>query len=176
MTFYRQADARFPFLWEVADQPAGRWHSAGQGPVQYLADSPDGAWAEFIRHEGITDDADLVNVRRALWIIDVSDSVKGFKPDLPVAVLTGGAGTYTECREHAATLRTNGISALIAPSAALLPDGVWEWKVDRGVKIANKRDGSVLVLFGSQPRLIGRLAAVAARPRGDLLRRVRHLT
>jgi hypothetical protein len=63
---YRHADPRFPFLWESAEQPAARWHGPGQGPVQYLADTPDGAWAEFLRHEGIREEAELVNVRRAL--------------------------------------------------------------------------------------------------------------
>src|SRR5205823_2277822 len=32
----------------------------GDGPAQYFADTPVGAWAEFLRHEGITDEADLL--------------------------------------------------------------------------------------------------------------------
>ena len=57
MIVYRHADARFPFLWESADQPPARWHGSGEGPVQYFADTPDGAWAEFVRHEGITEES-----------------------------------------------------------------------------------------------------------------------
>jgi hypothetical protein len=49
-------------LWEAASQPAARWHADGEGPAQYLADTPVGAWAEFLRHEGITDEADLSGV------------------------------------------------------------------------------------------------------------------
>src|SRR5262245_40501368 len=55
MILFRQVDARFPFLWEDARQPAGRWHAAGDGPAHYFADTPDGAWAEFLRHEEITE-------------------------------------------------------------------------------------------------------------------------
>jgi hypothetical protein len=57
MIVYRHADARFPFLWEGASQPPARWHGPGEGPVQYFADTPDGARAEFLRHEGIVEES-----------------------------------------------------------------------------------------------------------------------
>jgi hypothetical protein len=63
---FRHGDPRFPFFWESDRQPEGRWHGSGEGPVQYLADTPDGAWAEFLRHEEITEVADLAGVRRRL--------------------------------------------------------------------------------------------------------------
>ena len=66
MIAFRHCDRRWPFLWESAVQPQARWHGDGEGPVQYLADTPDGAWAEFLRHEEITDEADLAGVSRAL--------------------------------------------------------------------------------------------------------------
>ncbi len=75
MIVYRHADSRFPFLWESADQPPARWHGPAEGPVQYFADTPDGAWAEFLRYEGITDESELINVRRALWVIEVPDDL-----------------------------------------------------------------------------------------------------
>ena len=59
MIGFRQVDARYPFLWEDSRQPEGRWHAAGDGPAHYIADTPDGAWAEFLRHEEITDPDDL---------------------------------------------------------------------------------------------------------------------
>ena len=71
MILFRQCDRRFPFLWEAANQPAARWHADGEGPAQYLADTPSGAWAEFLRHEGITNEADLAGVERALWAVEV---------------------------------------------------------------------------------------------------------
>ena len=71
MIAFRHCDRRWPFLWESAVQPQARWHGEGEGPVQYLADTPDGAWAEFLRHEEITDEADLAGVSRALWAVSV---------------------------------------------------------------------------------------------------------
>src|SRR6202011_1235998 len=80
MIVYRHADPRFPFLWESVDQPAARWHGPGEGPVQYFADTPDGAWAKFLRHEGITKESELANVRRALWAIEVPDNLPAETP------------------------------------------------------------------------------------------------
>ena len=61
---FRRAPANVLFQWESGlEQPAGRWHGEGEGPAQYLADTPDGAWAEFLRHEHITDPADLAGER-----------------------------------------------------------------------------------------------------------------
>jgi len=88
---FRHADPRWPFLWETADQPAGRWHGDGDGPVQYLADTPDGAWAEFLRHEEINEPEDVATVRRALWAIEVDDSEVAAEPEMAMGVLTGGA-------------------------------------------------------------------------------------
>jgi len=69
--WFRNADRRWPFLWEDSSQPPARWHGPGEGPAQYLADTPDGAWAEFLRHEEIIDPADVSGVRRHLWAIEL---------------------------------------------------------------------------------------------------------
>ncbi len=72
MIAWRNADPRFPFLWEEGgSQPAARWHAGGEGPVQYLSDTPDGAWAEFLRHEDLRDPEELSCVRRSLWAVDI---------------------------------------------------------------------------------------------------------
>jgi hypothetical protein len=173
MIFFRHADARFPFLWENAGQPPARWHGPGEGPVQYLADTPDGAWAEFVRHEGITEEFDLASVRRALWAIQVPDELPAETPQLSEAILTGGLGTYEECQSEARRLRDSGATALRAPSAALLPGGARGWKVETGLQPAADRDGTVLAVFGARPDFVGWMAAFAARPRSDLLARVR---
>ena len=175
MIVYRHADARFPFLWESGDQLPARWHGPGEGPVQYFADTPDGAWAEFLRHEGITDESEVVNVRRALWAVEVPDDLKAEAPRLAEAVLTGGIKTYDECQREARRLRNNGVAALRAPSAALIPGSAGGWKVDGGLQPASERDGNVLVVFGTRPDFVGWMAAFVARPRSDLLARVRHL-
>ncbi|MBV9268010.1 MAG: RES domain-containing protein [Acidobacteriaceae bacterium] len=174
MIFYRHADQRFPFLWESTDQPPARWHGPGEGPVQYLADTPDGAWAEFLRHEDITDESELVNVRRALWAVEVPDGLIAEEPRLAQTVMTGGIETYEECRTEARRLRNNAVRALRAPSAALLPGGAGGWKVDGGLQLAAERDGTVLVVFAARSDFVGWTAAFAARPRSDLLVRIRY--
>src|SRR5215510_15922260 len=92
MIVFRQTDARYPFLWDDALQPAGRWHAQGDGPAHYFADTPDGAWAEFLRHEEITAPADLATVRRRMWAIEIPDEPGG-RVRLAHAVLTGGPDT-----------------------------------------------------------------------------------
>src|SRR5882672_10930866 len=119
MIAFRQVDARYPFLWEDASQPAGRWHGEGEGPAHYFADTPDGAWAEFLRHEDIDDPADLKTIRRQMWAVEIGDA-PAEQVDLPLDVLTGGLETHARCRQHARTLRAGGVSRFAAKSAALL--------------------------------------------------------
>jgi hypothetical protein len=174
MILYRHADPRFPFLWESAGQSAARWHGRDEGPVQYFADTPDGAWAEFLRHEGITKDAELVNVRRALWAIEVPDDLAPATPNLSRRTLTGGLDTYIACQKEARRLRAQGATALKATSAALKPGGARGWKVDGGLQPGAERDGIVFAVFGPRPDLVGWAAAFAGRSRSDLLAAVRH--
>lgn len=175
MIVYRHADPRFPFLWESADQPSGRWHAAGKGPVQYFADTPDGAWAEFLRHEGITSESEVVNVRRAMWAVELPDDLPAAPPRLAWGTLTGGIETYDECQGEALRLRRKGAAAIQAPSAALLPGAAHGWQVDGGMQPASRRDGTVLAVFGPRPDFVGWMAAFAGRPSSDLLVSVRQL-
>lgn len=173
MIGFRQVDARYPFLWEDASQPAGRWHGEGEGPAHYFADTPDGAWAEFLRHEEIDDPADLKTIRRQLWAVEIGDPPDRLV-DLPQSVLTGGIETHERCRQRARALRMKGVSRLAAPSAALLPGGARGQRVRAGVQPCDPRDGVVMVIFGAPDELIGWVAAVDARPSDDLMPRVHH--
>lgn len=173
MIVFRHCDSRFPFLWEDPEQLPGRWHDLGEGPVHYLADTPDGAWAEFIRHEEIDDAADLETVTRALWAIDVPDEDHP-RPTLAMEILVGDRDAYPECRGQARRLRAEGHRGLVAPSAALLPGDASGWRVDGGLVTGPPRNGRVLALFGRRPDLIGWSATVAGRPSEDLLPKVRH--
>ena len=148
--YYRHADPRFPFLWEAPPQPPGRWHAAGDAPATYLADTPDGAWAEFLRHEEITDPDDLAGIERRLWAVEVPDDVVARAPRTYLAddVATGGASSYPDCQADARALRDRGADALHAPSAALLPGGARGQVVSAGLQEAAPRDGRALVLFG----------------------------
>jgi hypothetical protein len=169
---FRHVDARFPFLWESAEQPPGRWCGEGEGPVQALADTPDGAWAELIRHEEIREADDLTTVVRALWAVDVPDPPRS-SPRLRRATVTGGPHTYPACRAEARRLRRAGATGLVAPSAALVSGGGRGWRTDGGLRPGLDRDGRVVVLFGRRPDLVGWRAALG-RPAEELLQRVRH--
>lgn len=174
MIAYRHADPRFPFLWESAGQPPARWHGVGDGPVQYFSSTPDAAWAEFLRHEEITDPADVAAVTRSLWAVEVPDGTFA-SPDLPVATLVGGPASYPACRAEAGRLRAAGAMGLVAPSAALDRRTGSGFRTDAGLRPGPRREESVVVLFGPRPDLVGWAACFEGRPRPELIGRVRQL-
>jgi hypothetical protein len=175
---YRHAPPGLPFIWETADQPDGRWHGPGEGPAHCFADTPDGAWAELLRHEEITAPEELAGVQRALWAIEVPDPAvrAAEQPVIPEAVLLGGIATYPACRDEARRLRDNGAAGLRAPSAALMPGRAGGWRVDGGLRPATPRDGIVIALFGPRPDLVGWRVVDEGRPAPDLLEHVRPLS
>ncbi|HNU11453.1 MAG TPA: RES domain-containing protein [Rubrivivax sp.] len=172
---FRHCDPRFGFLWLSEAQPAGRWHSAEEGPANYFADTPTGAWAEFLRHEEITDADDLAGVRRSLWAVELPE--EGFeRPVVPETIALGGLATYTACQDAARALRAKGVRRLEAPSAALLAGGA-SGAHTRASGLTNaipSRDGRVWVLFG-EVELRGWLAVDGGSPPASLLQVVRWL-
>ncbi len=175
MIAFRNYDARFPFLWETAAQPAARWHGAGDGPVQYFADTPHGAWAEFIRHEEITEIDDLAGVHRAICAVEI-DETECEPVSLSSMLLRGDESTYLACQNEAARIRSDGSRGLKAPSAALKDGGAHGHYVDSGLHQGPARDGWVFVLFGRRPDLIGWKISTDARPPAEILDQVRHLS
>lgn len=171
---FRHADPRFPFLWETANQPAARWHGAGEGPVHYFSESPDGAWAEFLRHEEIVDPADLAGINRSLWSIDLPRTPRS-NPRLAPATLTGGTSGYPACQREARRIRSMGARGLIAPSAALESPSPSGFRSGGGLQPGPSVTERVFVLFGARPDLVGWAACHRGRPRVDLLPRVRQL-
>ena len=172
---FRHCDPRFGFLWLSATQPEARWHGAGEGPANYFADTPTGAWAEFLRHEGITEAADLAGVRRSLWAVELPGD--GYEtPELHSAVLRGGVSTYPTCQATARELRTAGSQRLEAPTAALIPGGASGSRatVSGLGSAAPARDGRVWVLFGHVD-LRGWLAVDGGAPPPSVLPVVRPL-
>ena len=171
---FRHCDSRYPFLWATALQPAARWHRFGEGPAHYFADTPVGAWAEFLRHEDIRDPADLDGIRRSLWAVELPD--RGYvTPALPDKQLTGGLASYAACQSEAARLRTTGARRIEAPSAALSAGGARGWIANPDEKPAPAaRDGVVWVLYGTGRDLIGWPAAEATAPPARALPLVRH--
>jgi RES domain len=172
---FRHCDPRFGFMWRSQLQPAARWHGAGDGPANYFADTPVGAWAEFLRHEGITDATDLAGVRRSLWAVELPNA--GYEaPELAHEVLTGDTDSYAVCRQEALRLRAAGAERVEAPSAALLPGGATGWFATetRLVPAAPPRDGLVWVLFGSG-NVPGWIAVDGGAPPASVLPLVRRL-
>lgn len=176
MIAYRHADPRFPFLWESENEAEGRWNATGDGPVQYLADTPDGAWAEFLRHEEITTPEDLATVRRAIWAVDLGNERIDARPELGKRASFGNRDSYPRCQREARRLRAQGAVSLIAPSAALLPTGASGYRCDGGLVPGPPRDGRVYVLFGARPQAIGWRVVFRGRPAADLLDKVRHFS
>jgi len=174
MIVFRQADPRYAFLWSDASQPAGRWHAAGEGPAHYFADTPDGAWAELLRHEEITAPDDAATIRRALWAIEIGDEPLQ-AVSLPASVLAGEYDTYETCQDHARRLRTRGARRLVAPSAALVPGGAPGYEIAAGVeRSATPRDGRVIVAFGDPAGFVGWRVVERGAPPSDILPRVHH--
>jgi len=175
MILFRHADPRYPFFFENGTpQVASRWNADGDSPTQYVSDTPDGAWAEFLRHEGIRDPDDLVGIQRTLWAIEVEETPAAV-PNLPKGTLTGGLATYPACQAEASRLRAGGQQGLVAPSAALVSHGANGWGVHGGLRRGPDRDGLTVVLFGERPNAVGWRSAVDGKPDEALLAYVRHL-
>jgi hypothetical protein len=175
---FRVCDSRFPFLWTLTGAPRqrpARWHGVGEGPAQYFADTPTGAWAELLRHEEITDPADLAGISTRLWAVRIGD-VEMHEPKLPLAALTSAPDKYEVCRTEARRLRAAGAVRLVTVSAALQAGEAAGFHVGTaGLIRAAPRDGKVLVHFGVLPNAEGWCAADAARPDADLLGYIRPL-
>jgi len=175
---FRVCDSRFPFLWTLrggALQRPARWHGEGEGPVQYFADSPPGAWSELLRHEEITDSADLAGISARLWTVEIDD-VEMHEPKLPKSALGSSPDGYEMCRAEARRLRAAGAIRIVAPSAALKPgEGAGFHVGNTGLRRAARRDGRVIAHFGVLPNAEGWCAADSARPGAELLDQVRPL-
>jgi len=100
---YRHTDPRFPFLREDSSQSAGRWNAPGE-LTHYFCDTPDGAWAEFLRHEEIRDPQDIPTICRALWAVDIGEA-PSHRPDLPGQTLIDGPDTWPACQQAAQQYR-----------------------------------------------------------------------
>lgn len=174
---FRHCDPRYPFLWQTSAQPAARWHGAGEGPANYFADTPSGAWAEFLRHEGISDAADLAGVRRSLWAVELPELAAAdiVQPALPNAVLFGDESSYPQCQAAARAARALGRRWLQARSAALLPGQASGWTAAPSLQRESAaREGHVHVHFGPCA-LVGWPIVHAGSPPAELLPLVRAL-
>ncbi len=165
MIVFRHADPRFAFLWESTTQPTARWHDAGEGPAHYFSETPDGSWAEFIRHEEISDAADIETISRSLWAIELPQ-VPRTAPALSLETLTGGVDTYDACRHEARSIRARGLDGLVAPSAAIVGETASGFRTDGGLRPGPARSERTIVVFGPRPDLVGWVACASGAPSG----------
>lgn len=172
MIAYRNGPPGAPFFWETGDQPAARWSAFGDGPTQYMATTPDAAWAEFLRHAEISDPDEIPSVRRTLWAVEVPDDEPFAQPALDLSLLTGRPVTHEDCQAEGRRLRSAGATGLRAPSAAIFP-GNSGYRVDGGLVPAQPMTDETLVLFGRRPDIRGWRACEAGYPNVVLLDRVR---
>lgn len=172
MIAFSHADPRFPFLREFDPPVSGRWNVEGE-PSICFCDTPDGAWAEFLRHEEIRDAEELPTIRRALWAVDIGERPT-VRPRLEATILTGGPESWDACRSEAQRLRTLGSWGISAPSAALRPGAARGRRVDDNLEPGPKRDGRIFVFFRRRRHQVGWVATPAGRPGVELLALMRH--
>ena len=170
-TFFRYSSYDVP-LWVRPNTTDERWHVAGDGPTQYLSETPDGAWAELIRNENLRSEADLSLVAMPLWQLQIEQSrvadyrdfetaeQAGFKPESLID------DDQDACRLEGRRLKEAGFAGVLYPSAAL--------PGEQNLALFGPR---ILLPWGA-PRLLasgipGMRLTVGAPPK-DLLPRVRH--
>lgn len=123
-TAYRATTYDVPF-WVRPNRRSGRFNVAGDGCTQYFCLDPEAPYAEIIRHEGLTTEDDVAELRVFLWearlqeaaIVDYGTfervEAAGFPPDAIVE------DDYERCQAEAAWLQQHHARGVLSPSAAL---------------------------------------------------------
>ena len=163
----------FPSCASTFPNRRGRWNTPGE-LTHYFCDTPDEAWAEFLRHEEIVDAEDLLTIRRGLWVVEIGDEPPA-RPELLPQTLAGGPVTWPDCQREASRLWSRGEAGM---------DGDFGCTPSRWrPRLAGGGEGSVPASpgmarcsrsSGPRPDLVGWAAVAAGRPGEELLSRVRH--
>lgn len=121
---FRYSSYDVPF-WVRPNTLPQRWNLAGEGCTQYWSLSPEGAWAEHIRANDVTTEAELEEVRIPIWVcrlscmglIDLRQAEARDHYELTAADLT--SPDWSACQRAATRMRMEGARGLLTPSAAL---------------------------------------------------------
>lgn len=121
---FRYADYDTP-LWSRPNTRDGRWHVARTEPTQYFSLSPDGSWADRIRHESLRTETEVAFIRMPLWVARINEQkiadyrnfekaeAAGFPPDALID------DDWERCQVEAERLRDLGFRGVLSPAAAL---------------------------------------------------------
>lgn len=121
---FRYSDYDTP-LWARPNTEDGRWHLARTDPTQYLCLSPDGCWADLMRHEDLRTEIDVTLVRMPLWVLKLSEERiadystfdKAETAEFPPDALVDE--DWQRCQAEAERLKNLGYRGVLAPAAAL---------------------------------------------------------
>lgn len=123
LTLFRYCGYDVPF-WVLPNTRHGRWHSVGDEPTQYWSSTPDAAWAELIRFEGLRTEVELDLVRMPVWacrlpasqLLDLRNAETCAELEIDERDLV--ADDWSTCQRLGPGVRER-CSGVIAPSAAL---------------------------------------------------------
>lgn len=178
---FRVCDRRHPFLWSGAGQASGRWNRTGDQPVHYLASTPTVAWAEWIRHQEITDPGDLAGVAAALWAVLIPQEWGAKELDSVAMHLDQVLDSSREAQDARLALvehlKKKGAQGLLAPTASLHHSD----KVMPAVRVSNGTEqpeqlavpAQVILLWCEARLLPGWCCVPEGRPGAELLPLVR---
>lgn len=178
---FRVCDRRHPFLWSGAGQASGRWNRTGDQPVHYLASTPTVAWAEWIRHQEITDPGDLAGVAAALWAVLIPQEWGAKELDSVAMHLDQVLDSSREAQDARLALvehlKKKDAQGLLAPTASLHHSD----KVMPAVRVSNGTEqpeqlampAQVILLWCEARLLPGWCCVPEGRPGAELLPLVR---
>jgi hypothetical protein len=167
---FRYSDYDTP-LWVRPNTEDGRWHVARTEPTQYLCLSPDGCWADLIRHETLQTEIDVALIRIPLWVLKINEEriadystfekaeAAGFPPHALIDE------DWERCQVEAERLKGLGFRGVLSPAAALA-----------GETAMTLFGGRRTVGWDEEPRLASTIPAkivTVGAPPGGLVERVR---
>lgn len=170
LTAFRWSSYDVPF-WARPNRRSGRWHRVGDEPTQCWSLSPQAAWAELIRAEGLRSEAEIDEVRMPLWVcrvpivglVDLRDVSEQGRHGIGSEELI--SQDWAACQAAGRALRTT-YRGVVSPSAAL-----------EGHANLTLFGGRRAIDWASRPTLASTVPATVTaigRPPAGLVGQVRH--
>ncbi|HWK27569.1 MAG TPA: RES family NAD+ phosphorylase [Solirubrobacter sp.] len=123
-TAFRYSGYDVPF-WDRENTRPGRWNHARGGWTQYWSLCPEASWAELLRYEEISTEAELDEVRMPLWVCRIP-KLRLVDLTVPENRAAWGlteedlvADDWSAAQAAGVRLREAGVPGIVVPSAAL---------------------------------------------------------